>query len=111
MLLVSDRNIHHHQENICLSQLPRLMQVKMAYTVDSVWRNRSSFVNGRDAIREFLSDKWVREQDYRLIKEIWAHSDDRIAVRFCYEYHNAEGKWFRAYGEYIHTSGKAFLTR
>jgi nuclear transport factor 2 (NTF2) superfamily protein len=76
------------------------MQVKMAYTVDTEWRNRSSFVKGRDAIREFLSDKWVREQDYRLIKEIWAHSDDRIAVRFCYEYHNAEGKWFRACGEY-----------
>jgi nuclear transport factor 2 (NTF2) superfamily protein len=62
--------------------------------------NRSRFVKGRDAIREFLSDKWVREQDYRLIEEIWAHSDNRIAVRFCYEYQNAEGKWFRACGEY-----------
>jgi nuclear transport factor 2 (NTF2) superfamily protein len=81
----------------------------MAYTVDTEWRNRSSFVKGRDAIREFLSNKWVREQDYRLIKEIWAHSDNRIAVRFCYEYHDAEGKWFRAFGEY--NVSRLFLMR
>ena len=71
----------------------------MAYTVDSEWRNRSTFLKGREAIRDFLSDKWVREQEYRLIKEIWAHSDNRIAVRFCYEYHDDSGKWFRAHGE------------
>jgi nuclear transport factor 2 (NTF2) superfamily protein len=74
-------------------------QVKMAYSLDSERRNRSTFVKGRDQIREFLSDKWVREQEYRLIKEIWAHSDTRIAVRFCYEYRKDDGKWFRAYGE------------
>ena len=71
----------------------------MAYTVDTEWRNRSSFITGRDQIREFLKDKWVREQEYRLIKEIWAHSENRIAVRFCYEYHDKDGNWFRAYGE------------
>uniref|UniRef100_A0A7R9ZQQ5 SnoaL-like domain-containing protein n=1 Tax=Craspedostauros australis TaxID=1486917 RepID=A0A7R9ZQQ5_9STRA len=73
-------------------------KVKMAYTIDSEWRNRSTFVKGRDEIRKFLDGKWDREQEYRLIKEIWAHGDNRIAVRFAYEYHNADGKWFRAYG-------------
>lgn len=72
--------------------------VKMAYTVDTKWRNRSQFVNGRDEVAQFLTGKWDKERDYRLIKEYWAHTDDRIAVRFVYEYHNAEGKWFRAHG-------------
>jgi nuclear transport factor 2 (NTF2) superfamily protein len=75
-----------------------LVQVKMAYTKDTVWRNRSQFLNGRDEIAAFLADKWQTEDGYRLIKEIWAHGDDRIAVRFCYEYHNEAGDWFRAYG-------------
>jgi len=75
-----------------------LAQVKMAYTKDTVWRNRSQFFNGRDEIAAFLAEKWQKEDDYRLIKEIWAHSDDRIAVRFCYEYHDEEGEWFRAHG-------------
>ena len=70
----------------------------MAYTKDTVWRNRSEFLKGRDQVRDFLVKKWSTETDYRLIKEIWAHSEDRIAVRFCYEYHNEAGHWFRAYG-------------
>jgi nuclear transport factor 2 (NTF2) superfamily protein len=70
----------------------------MAYTTDTVWRNRSQFLTGRDEIAAFLEDKWRVENDYRLIKEIWAHSDNRIAVRFCYEYHDERGDWFRAYG-------------
>jgi len=73
-------------------------KVSMAYTVDSEWRNRSQFVNGRNEIREFLADKWVNELDYKLKKEYWAHSDNRIAVRFEYEYRKANGEWFRAYG-------------
>jgi nuclear transport factor 2 (NTF2) superfamily protein len=72
----------------------------MAYTVDSQWRNRSTFVKGRDEIAKFLEGKWDREQDYRLIKEIWCHSEDRIAVRFAYEYHDQDGNWFRAYGKF-----------
>jgi uncharacterized protein len=74
------------------------IQVKMAYTVDSEWRNRSTFLKGRDEIALFLKEKWDQELEYRLIKEIWCHSDNRIAVRFAYEYHNQEGSWFRAYG-------------
>ena len=70
----------------------------MAYSVNTVWRNRSTFLHGRDEVAEFLEDKWARELEYRLIKEIWAHSDNRIAARFCYEYHNANGEWFRAHG-------------
>jgi nuclear transport factor 2 (NTF2) superfamily protein len=73
-------------------------RVALAYTPDSWWRNRSTFLRGRDEIIGFLTDKWARELDYRLIKEIWAHGDDRIAVRFAYEYHDASGEWFRAYG-------------
>jgi uncharacterized protein len=73
-------------------------RVKMAYSHDTVWRNRSTFLQGRDQVAAFLQDKWDRELEYRLIKELWAHSDDRIAVRFCYEYHNASGEWFRAHG-------------
>ena len=72
--------------------------VALAYTPDSHWRNRSQFLTGRDAIVAFLTGKWEKEIDYRLIKELWAFTDDRIAVRFAYEYRNAAGDWFRAYG-------------
>ena len=72
--------------------------VAKAYTPESKWRNRSEFINGREQIARFLSDKWSRENDYRLIKEIWAHSDNRIAVRFAYEWHDEDGCWFRSYG-------------
>ncbi len=73
-------------------------KVSLAYTPDSRWRNRSEFIRGRDDIVAFLSRKWERELDYRLIKEIWAHSDKRIAVRFAYEWHDQYGNWFRSYG-------------
>jgi len=73
-------------------------KVALAYTEDSEWRNRAEFLTGRDAIEGFLQRKWARELDYRLIKELWAYSDNRIAVRFAYEYHDASGQWFRAYG-------------
>ncbi len=73
-------------------------KVATAYTESSTWRNRSEFITGRDGIEAFLADKWDRELDYRLIKELWAYTDNRIAVRFAYEYHDADGNWFRAYG-------------
>ncbi|MFD4722551.1 DUF1348 family protein [Streptomyces sp. NPDC058423] len=73
-------------------------KVSLAYTEDSEWRNRDLFLNGRKAIVEFLTDKWRRELGYRLRKELWAYQGDRIAVRFEYEYHDADGQWFRAYG-------------
>lgn len=73
-------------------------RVALGYTSDSWWRNRSNFVQGRAQIVDFLTAKWARELDYRLIKELWAFGDDRIAVRFAYEYHTADGSWFRAYG-------------
>ncbi len=73
-------------------------RVSLAYTADSVWRNRSTFLQGRPAIVAFLAGKWAHELDYRLIKELWAFTDDRIAVRFQYEYRNAAGSWFRAHG-------------
>lgn len=73
-------------------------RVSLAYTEDSKWRNRSTFVNGREEIVRFLSGKWARELEYRLIKELWAFRGNRIAVRFAYEYHNESGQWFRAYG-------------
>jgi nuclear transport factor 2 (NTF2) superfamily protein len=69
-----------------------------AYTPDSRWRNRSRFLTGRAEIVAFLTDKWAREHDYRLIKELWAFTDDRIAVRFAYEWRSDAGQWFRAYG-------------
>lgn len=74
------------------------VKISMAYSPDSEWRNRNHFVNGRAEIVEFLTGKWEEELDYKLKKEYWAHTDNRIAVRFEYEYHNAEGQWFRAYG-------------
>ncbi len=73
-------------------------RVALAYTEDSRWRNRSEFFTGRPAIEAFLTRKWQRELDYRLIKEVWAFTDDRIAVRFVYEWHDASGQWFRAHG-------------
>lgn len=73
-------------------------RVALAYTIDSQWRNRSEFVSGRDEIEAFLTRKWQRELDYRLIKEVWAFHENRIAVRFAYECHNADGQWFRSYG-------------
>jgi nuclear transport factor 2 (NTF2) superfamily protein len=73
-------------------------RVSLAYTNDSIWRNRSEFLRGRLAIISFLTRKWNHEQDYRLIKELWAFSGERIAVRFAYEYHDDAGHWFRAYG-------------
>ena len=72
--------------------------VSLAYTPDSAWRNRHEFLEGRDAIVAFLEQKWSRELGYRLIKELWAFADNRIAVRFAYEFHNRSGQWFRAYG-------------
>jgi nuclear transport factor 2 (NTF2) superfamily protein len=74
------------------------VKISKAYTVDSEWRNRDKFVNGRDEIVTFLSDKWKKELEYKLKKEYWSHTDNRIAVRFEYEYKNHEGNWFRAYG-------------
>jgi nuclear transport factor 2 (NTF2) superfamily protein len=73
-------------------------RVALAYTKDSRWRNRAEFVTGRDAIVAFLSRKWARELDYRLIKELWAHDGHRVAVRFAYEWHDDSGHWYRSYG-------------
>ena len=83
-------------ENLWNTRDPQ--RVALGYTPDSRWRNRSTFVRGRAEIIEFLAGKWAAELDYRLIKELWAYGDDRIAVRFAYEYHDADGRWFRAYG-------------
>ncbi len=73
-------------------------RVALAYSVDSRWRNRSEFLQGREAIQAFLVRKWSRELDYRLIKELWATTGNRIAVRFAYEWHDDSGSWFRSYG-------------
>jgi len=73
-------------------------KVSLAYTIDSKWRNRAEFINGRPAIVAFLTRKWHRELDYRLIKELWAFTDNRIAVRFAYEFRDDSNNWFRAYG-------------
>ncbi|RKS08853.1 hypothetical protein DFP74_4576 [Nocardiopsis sp. Huas11] len=72
--------------------------VSLAYTPDSVWRNRDRFLTGRDQIQAFLTDKWRRELDYALRKELWAFGEDRIAVRFQYEWHDDQGRWWRSYG-------------
>ncbi|WP_212002987.1 nuclear transport factor 2 family protein [Chitinophaga sp. HK235] len=74
------------------------VKVSLAYTIDSEWRNRSSFINGREEIVKFLTAKWEKEHAYKLKKELWAFTDNRIAVRFEYEYHDDHGQWFRAYG-------------
>lgn len=73
-------------------------KIALAYTENSVWRNRAEFIQGRAEIIEFLKRKWTRELDYRLVKELWAYTTNRIAVRFAYEYHDDSGNWFRAYG-------------
>lgn len=73
-------------------------KVAMAYTPNSTWRNRSEFIHGRDQIEAFLTRKWEKESEYRLIKELWAFTGNRIAVRFAYEWQDSAGKWFRSYG-------------
>lgn len=74
------------------------VKISLAYTEDTEWRNRSEFVNGREAVQAFLSRKWDKELDYKLKKSYWAHSDNRIAVRFEYEWRDDAGQWYRAYG-------------
>ena len=73
-------------------------RVALAYTVDSLWRNRDEFFTGRDAIKEFLTRKWKKELDYRLMKELWTYTDNRISVRFEYEWHDETGQWYRTHG-------------
>ena len=73
-------------------------RIAKAYTIDTEWRNRTEFINGREEVKEFLKHKWVKELDYKLKKELWGFRENRMAVRFEYEYRNAEGQWFRAYG-------------
>lgn len=73
-------------------------RVCMAYTIDTEWRNRTEFINGREAVKEFLKRKWEKELNYKLKKELWGFRENRMAVRFEYEYQDAEGQWFRAYG-------------
>ncbi|NMO22551.1 nuclear transport factor 2 family protein [Pyxidicoccus fallax] len=73
-------------------------RVALAYTVDSEWRNRTEFFRGREAIKDFLRRKWAKELDYRLMKELWCFTDNRISVRFEYEWHDAAGQWFRTHG-------------
>lgn len=73
-------------------------KIALAYSKDTVWRNRTSFLTGRDEVREFLKGKWNKELGYRLKKTLWSHTANRISVKFFYEYHNTEGQWFRAYG-------------
>ncbi|MFF5210832.1 nuclear transport factor 2 family protein [Streptosporangium sp. NPDC000396] len=73
-------------------------RVSLAYTPDSVWRNRDEFVTGREEIKEFLTRKWAREQNYALRKDLWTFGGNRIAVRFQYEWHDADGQWWRSYG-------------
>jgi uncharacterized protein len=73
-------------------------RVSLAYTTDTIWRNRAEFLSGREAVVQFLTRKWARELDYRLLKELWAFREDRIAVRFAYEWHDDSGNWFRSYG-------------
>ena len=73
-------------------------RVSLAYTLDTKWRNRAEFANSREEAKAFLTRKWAKELDYRLIKELWAYSDTRIAVRYAYEWHDDSGNWFRSYG-------------
>jgi nuclear transport factor 2 (NTF2) superfamily protein len=83
-------------EDACNSRDPQ--RVSLGYTEDSRWRNRAEFINGRAEIVAFLTRKWHKELDYRLIKELWTFGDNRIAVRFAYEWHDDSGNWFRSYG-------------
>lgn len=86
--------------------------VALAYTPDSVWRNRSEFLSGREAIAAFLTRKWAKEREYRLIKELWAYTDNRIAVRFAYEWQDVAGQWFRSYGnENWEFDGEGYMAR
>ncbi|MBK6523779.1 MAG: nuclear transport factor 2 family protein [Bacteroidia bacterium] len=73
-------------------------KVSLAYTIDTEWRNRDLFINGREEVKEFLTMKWEKELDYKLKKELWAHTDNRIAVRFEYEWRDKNGQWYRSYG-------------
>jgi uncharacterized protein len=73
-------------------------KVVLAYSVDRIWRNRAEFIRGREVIEAFLMRKWIRELEYRLIREVWAFRDNRIAVRFAYEWHDDSGNWFCSYG-------------
>ena len=73
-------------------------KVCLAYTIDTEWRNRTDFINGREEVKQFLKAKWEKELDYKLKKELWGFRENRMAVRFEYEWHNAEGQWFRSYG-------------
>ncbi len=73
-------------------------KIAMAYSVDSMWRNRNQFINGRDEIISFLQNKYAYELEYKLCKELWAYSENKIAVRFAYEWHDESGQWFRSYG-------------
>ena len=73
-------------------------KVSLAYTIDTEWRNRHLFINGREEVKEFLTNKWKKELEYKLKKELWAFTDNKIAVRFEYEWHDAGGQWFRSYG-------------
>jgi len=73
-------------------------KVSLAYTIDTEWRNRDLFINGREEVKEFLIAKWQKELDYKLKKELWAFTDNKIAVRFEYEWHDKSGQWFRSYG-------------
>ena len=73
-------------------------KVSLAYTIDTEWRNRDLFINGREEVKEFLTAKWEKELDYKLKKELWAFTDNKIAVRFEYEWHDKSGQWFRSYG-------------
>jgi nuclear transport factor 2 (NTF2) superfamily protein len=82
-------------------------RVSLAYSTDSSWRNRAEFIQGRPAIVAFLTRKWIRELDYRLIKELWAFTDDRIAVRFAYEWHDDAGNWFRSMAREWNSGGRA----
>ncbi len=74
------------------------VKVSKAYSIDTEWRNRINFINGREEVQAFLKDKWENEIDYKLKKQLWGFTDNRIAVRFEYEFRNKEGQWFRAYG-------------
>ena len=87
-------------------------KVALAYTPDSRWRNRTEFLQGREEIQAFLTRKWASELDYRLIKEVWGFRENRMAVRFAYEWHDADGAWFRAYGnELWEFDARGLMTR
>jgi nuclear transport factor 2 (NTF2) superfamily protein len=87
-------------------------KVSMAYSANTEWRNRTEFINGRDEVRQFLNRKWQKELDYVLKKELWGFRDNRMAVRFEYEWHDAAGQWFRSYGnELWEFDGNGYMTR